>query len=233
MATFNGSRYINEQLNSIITQLDESSEIVISDDSSTDNTVQIIKSFNDKRIQVLPNQKFRNPIFNFENSLKHAQGDYIFLADQDDIWMPERLNKMIPFFENYDLIVSDCRVVDENLEVLTESYFASVEARPGLVRNLICTSPYIGCCMAFKRNVLERALPFPKSIPMHDFWIALIAESMFKVKFISEPLLLYRRHGSNASFTASKSNNPLQKKILYRIQIVTSLVRRLWKIKME
>src|SRR5687768_8023645 len=100
MATFNGSRYINEQLNSIITQLDESSEIVISDDSSTDNTVQIIKSFNDKRIHVLPNQKFRNPIFNFENALKHVQGDYIFLADQDDIWLPDRLNKMLPFFDS-------------------------------------------------------------------------------------------------------------------------------------
>lgn len=226
IATCNGEKYIESQLDSILSQIIESSEVIISDDCSTDKTLQIIDSYKDPRIVVLPNQNFRNPIFNFENALKYSQGDYILLADQDDIWMPGRLDKMIPLFENYDLVVSDCRVVNENLEVLTDSYFASVGARTGFLRNLVRTSPYIGCCMAFKRKVLEKALPFPKNIPMHDFWIAMLSECCFKIKLIYEPLLLYRRHSSSVSFTASMNPNPFHKRILYRINTLLPLMKR-------
>lgn len=227
IATYNGEKYIKKQLDSILPQLIDDSEIIISDDSSSDKTLEIIDSYKDERIIVLPNQKFRNPIFNFENALKHSNGEYIFLADQDDIWMSGRIDKVIPFFENYDLIVCDCRVVSENLEVLIESYFSLVDARPGLFRNLIRTSPYIGCCMAFKKKVLEKAIPFPKNIPMHDFWIAMLCESLFKIKFIYEPLVLYRRHSFNASFTASGSPNYIHQKILYRINTLAPLIKRI------
>jgi glycosyltransferase involved in cell wall biosynthesis len=227
IATYNGEKYIGEQLISILPQLQDDAEIIISDDSSTDDTLQIIDSLNDKRILVMPNQKFRNPIFNFENALKRSHGDFIILADQDDIWMPGRVSNIMPFFDNYDLVVNDCRVVDQDLQILSKSYFALVDAKPGFIRNLFRTSPYIGCCMAFKRKVLEKALPFPKNIPMHDFWIAMLAESLFKVKFCYEPLVLYRRHSSNMSFTASQSKNPVSKRMGYRINTVLPLIKRI------
>jgi glycosyltransferase involved in cell wall biosynthesis len=229
IATYNGAKYIKEQLTSILTQLNDDAEIIISDDSSTDNTIQIIKALQDKRIVVYPNQKFSNAIFNFENALKHCHGDFIFLADQDDVWLPGRVNKILAFVNDYDLIVSDCKVVNENLEILEESYFSTVNARPGLFRNLMRTSPYVGCCMAFKRKVLEKALPFPENIAMHDFWIAMLSEALFKIKFIYEPLLLYRRHASNLSFTASENKNPLHKKILYRINTMIPLIKRIFR----
>jgi glycosyltransferase involved in cell wall biosynthesis len=227
IATYNGEKYIKEQLDSILPQLKQHDEIIISDDSSTDNTLQIINSFQDKRIVLLRNQKFQSPIFNFENALKHSTGEYIFLADQDDVWMPDRLEKSIHLFDESDVIVSDCKVVNENLEVLNDSYFSEVNAKPGLFRNWFRTSPYIGCCMAFKRKVLEMALPFPKNIPMHDFWIAMVSEALFKVKFIYEPLVLYRRHSSNLTVTASENVNPLHKKISYRMNTLLPLIPRL------
>lgn len=230
IATYNGEKYIKAQLDSIFRQLPDDAEVIISDDSSSDNTLQVIASFNDYRIIVLPNQKFRSPIFNFENALRHAEGDYIFLSDQDDIWLPGRLDKMMAFFDEYDMVVSDCKVVNDNLEVISESYFDLVDGKPGFVRNLTRTSAYNGCCMAFKRSILKRALPFPKHIMMHDFWIALIAELFYKVKFIYEPLILYRRHSANLSFTGEKTPNPLYRKISFRIKTLSALVFRLLRL---
>ena len=84
IATYNGEHYINQQLKSILSQLSYNDEIIISDDSSNDKTINIIESFNDKRIKLLKYQKYFNPIYNFENTLKNVSGDYIFLSDQDD-----------------------------------------------------------------------------------------------------------------------------------------------------
>lgn len=227
MATYNGEKYIHEQMESILRQLGENDEVVVSDDSSTDNTIRIIESFGDKRIIILREQRFRSALFNFENALKHSHGKYIFLADQDDFWVHDRVSKILPYFDTYDLIVNDCKIVDDKLQVTGESYFNMVKAGPGLLRNLARTSSYIGCCMCFKREVLEKSLPFPKNIPMHDFWIAMIAEVLFRIKFIPEPLVLYRRHSNNLSFTATGSSNSLLKRASFRINTVIPLVARL------
>ena len=95
IATYNGSKYIKEQIDSILPQLDECDEIIVSDDSSTDNTLSILKSYHDRRIIIFTNQKFNSPIYNFENALKHAKGDIIFLSDQDDIWEFNKVQVMI------------------------------------------------------------------------------------------------------------------------------------------
>lgn len=86
MPTYNGEKFIRIQLESILSQLGNDDEIVISDDSSTDKTVEITKSFNDSRIHLLENNTFHSPIYNLENALKNAKGDFIFLSDQDDEW---------------------------------------------------------------------------------------------------------------------------------------------------
>src|SRR5579871_1607034 len=105
MATYNGERYILKQLQSIISQLSENDEIVISDDSSTDNTINIIKSFNDSRIRLYENNKFGSPIFNLENALKHAKNDFIFLSDQDDLWESNKVKTLVEKLNQYDLVL--------------------------------------------------------------------------------------------------------------------------------
>lgn len=227
MPTFNGEKFIKEQLDSILRQISYDDEVIISDDSSNDRTLEIIRSLDDPRIRLLPDQKFKSPIFNVENAIKKAKGAYIFLADQDDVWLDGRVAKVTSLLKDNDLVLCDCKVVDNSLSVVYESYFKLIGARPGFFRNLLRTSPYIGCCMAFKRKVLDEVLPFPSGIPMHDFWIAMIAELKFKIFFLNEPLLLYRRHSANASVTASKNSNSLKKKITIRITLLRLLLSRL------
>lgn len=225
LATYNGEDFIKEQIDSILPQLTDHDEIVISDDSSTDNTVNIIKSYEDKRIRLYNNQLSKSPVFNFENALKHAKGDYIFLCDQDDIWLPDKLKTIIPYFEKYDLIVSDCQVVDENLNILENSFFLSLKSGKGFWRNFI-KNTYLGCCMAFKKEVLDYALPFPSKIAMHDIWLGLSVELNGRSYFLQKPLMLYRRHNNNASFGGGKSKYSLRHKIKYRLYLLINLLKR-------
>jgi len=210
IATYNGEKYIHAQIASILSQLGKDDEIVISDDSSTDRTVEIIKAFNDTRISLLEHQTFHSHVYNFENSLKHAKGKYIFLADQDDIWLPGKVETMLSLLSSYDLVLSDARVVNEKGETIYDSFFHFNHSKKGLLKNLYKNS-YLGCCMAFNRKILHIALPFPKKINMHDWWIGLIAEIYGSVCFTDK-----RR----------KSNNPFFKKVGFRIAMIRGLLSR-------
>ncbi|HEX5152068.1 MAG TPA: glycosyltransferase family 2 protein [Parafilimonas sp.] len=221
MATYNGGKYIGKQLQSIIEQLDDNSEIIISDDGSTDNTISVIRSFNDKRIKVIYNPA-KGVIKNFENALRNATGDIIFLSDQDDEWMPGKVNLVKKYLEKYDFIVSDCFIVNDEGEILQNSIYSLKKSGAGIIKNLKSNN-YVGCCMAFKKDILAVALPFPQKIPMHDIWLGFIADVLFKPRFITEKLVLYRRHSGNATYTSSKSGFNLYQKIKFRINIVRYL----------
>src|SRR3954471_17623480 len=116
IATYNGADFIIEQLHSILRQLGTTDEVIISDDSSTDDTLELIRSLNDTRISILEKQQFRSPIYNFENAISKARGKYIFLADQDDVWLDGRIDKRLPLLQdNYDLVLNNCKIVDRDL----------------------------------------------------------------------------------------------------------------------
>ena len=225
IASYNGEKYIEEQLLSILCQLDVKDEIIVSDDSSTDNTLDKVKGLHDDRIKLFPRNKFHSPIFNFENALKKANGDIIFLCDQDDIWLPNKVNVMVEQLKKFDLVVSDCKVVDGNLNILQDSFFASLNSGSGFCKNLI-KNTYLGCCMAFRRDILDYVLPFPCHIAMHDIWIGLSVELHGCVSFINQPLMLYRRHGNNVSFGGEKSHFSLWYRIKYRLEMLYYLMRR-------
>ncbi|GAB4047134.1 glycosyltransferase family 2 protein [Spirosoma litoris] len=200
MATYNGELYIERQLKSILQQLGENDEIVISDDGSTDKTLQLINGFADRRIKVFVNKKHRGPIGNFENALLNSGGQYIYLADQDDIWLPDKILTINSLLKNHDLVLTDCEVVDQNGSLLQSSFFKHRGSSPGFWNNLYRNS-YMGCCMAFRREILEYVLPFPSKIHMHDWWIGLLVEAKGRVIFYEKPLIKYVRHGGNASPT--------------------------------
>lgn len=225
MATYNGEKYIKDQLNSIVSQIGISDEIIISDDSSTDETINIIKSFNDSRIKLFENQTFKSPIFNFENTIKKANGDYIFLADQDDIWKEDKVKIMIDKLKDYNLVLSDADIIDEVGNKIEDSFYKLNGSKQGLIKNLIKNS-YLGCSMAFDRTILNKSLPFPKDTPMHDWWIGLVTEMYGKTYFIEDKLISYRRHGNNASPTGEKSNYSFTNKILFRLVLIKNLMWR-------
>lgn len=203
MATFNGARYLSQQLESILSQLSPHDEVVISDDSSTDGTLEIVRAFDDPRIRLFPENTFYSPIFNFEHAIKQSTGGIIILSDQDDIWLPNKIELIRERFAikpaSTYLLLFDAEVIDEKGAPLYDSVFQKFRrVGPGLIGNIIDNS-YIGCCMAFSRELLEFALPFPRRIPMHDMWLGLIAEIFGKTEFIPIQTMQYRKH--NASTT--------------------------------
>jgi hypothetical protein len=125
----------------------------------------------------------------------------------------------------YDLIVSDCIIIDENENIINPSYFKLKGSGPGLLKNIIKNS-YLGCCMAFRRSVLMQALPFPATIPMHDMWLGTLAELKGSTHFCSDKLVYYRRHKANASPASEKSYYGLMDKIRFRYNLISALIMR-------
>ena len=225
IATCNGEKYIVKQLESILNQSTPVHEIIISDDSSTDNTIEIIKNIDDQRIVLLEGNYFHSPALNFQNALRSATGDYIFLADQDDIWHINKVEILLSLLNEYDLVVSDCAIIDENDEIIASSLFEIRNSGPGILKNIIKNS-YHGCCMAFRKSLLEKALPFPASISMHDIWLGILAEVYGSAHFCTDKLVYYRRHSSNASFTGAKSRYSFIQRIIFRYKLILAIVIR-------
>jgi glycosyltransferase involved in cell wall biosynthesis len=222
MGVKNGARFLVPQLDSILSQLTMENELIISDDHSTDNTVEVLDLYCDSRIRLIQNPK-KGLVSNFENSLLSSHGEIIFLADQDDVWMPDKIKRTLPFFQEYDLVVSDCTIVDDKLDSVLDSFFDHNSSGKGVIRNLLRNS-YMGCCMAFKRSMLKKALPFPPGLIMHDQWLGLMAELSGRVLFNPDKLVLHRRHNQNASTTATGSNQNFLQKISNRYSLIKNLI---------
>ena len=224
VATYNGEKFIREQIESILCQLSSDDEIIVSDDGSTDGTIVIINCIGDKRIRIIEGPRKHSPTFNFENALKEAKGDYIFLADQDDVWKTNKVEVCMKWLQKYDCVVSDAEVTDSNLNPLYPSLYAIMQVRQGHIYNTVWKNGYTGCCMAFRRNVLEASLPFPKDIPMHDIWIGNVAAYKYNVKFIPDKLILFRRHKETISCNGKGSKYSMWQQIKFRWNIIKNIV---------
>ena len=219
LAAYNGEKFIEEQLRSILSQLGEGDEVVVSDDNPSGVTKAAVLSMGDPRIKYVegPGQ---GVIKNFEFAISQTSGDIIFLSDQDDVWLPGKVAAVRREIENGALLVMhDAKITDENLSVTEESFIKAHNSKLGFVRNIIRNS-YIGCCMAFSSELKSKILPFPKNLPMHDQWIGLKAERAGKVVLLDEPYLLYRRSGD--SLTGGKTT--LLQKLKWRIAIIEAVL---------
>ncbi len=227
LATYNGEKYIVEQLNSILSQLDINDEIIISDDHSKDNTIQIIRNLNDSRIKIYSNEKEKGYSKNFENAINKASGDILFICDQDDVWLDTKVRTMIDSLSKAPLAMHNALIVDEELNLINNSHFELYKVERGFLKNFLKTR-YIGACMAFKRELLDKALPFPENQKLcaYDYWLTLIAEYYYQVELVHQPLIKYRRHFSNASTGGTKSNNSFIKKINMRAYSFYHLLKR-------
>ena len=223
VATYNGEKFIREQIDSILCQLSSDDEIIVSDDGSTDGTIVIINCIGDKRIRIIEGPRKHSPILNFENALKEAKGDYIFLADQDDVWKTNKVEVCMKWLQKYDCVVSDAEVTDSNLNPLYPSLYAIMQVRQGHIYNTVWKNGYTGCCMAFRRNILEVSLPFPKDIPMHDIWIGNVAAYKYNVKFIPDKLILFRRHKETISCNGKGSKYSIWQQMKFRWSIIKNI----------
>lgn len=223
MATYNGEKYIKEQLDSILSQLSACDEIIISDDGSNDNTINIIKSFNDSRIRLLHHKSVLGSSFikatrNFEHALMHAKGDYIFLSDQDDIWKNNKVKVSLRYLQEYICIKSDIEILNGKDKIVKVKKIKNT-----LLGNII-TLPFRGCCMAFRRELLHWILPIPNGVLVHDAWIGCLACMVGKCKSIDESLLFYRIHSNNVS--VGNVNNSFCFKLQYRTILLYNIIKR-------
>lgn len=227
MATFNGGMFIREQLESILSQLPPDAEIIIADDGSTDDTLLVVDSLNESRIRVLPAERHLGVIYNFERALRASKGEIVFLADQDDVWLPGKVEMCLAALNEADLVMHDAFLLGHS-DAFESAWGRNGKLsdirtyRSGVVANWWKNS-FTGCCMAFRRKVLDKALPFPKNLPMHDQWLGLVAEKNFKVKFIDEPLVEYRQHSSNATHIEKSPAGVLQK-IKWRVDLLKAII---------
>lgn len=203
LASYNGEKYIREQIDSILANLSEEDEIVVSDDGSTDGTLAILKEYQNAGVNLtVVNGPKKGIKQNIGNALSYCKGRYIFMADQDDVWTGDKVEKVLAVLgkNGCRLVNHDAKVMNGDLtEVLMESFFAYRGSKAGFFANFV-KNRYMGCCMAFERELLELALPIPNEIEMHDQWLGMLNDwKKGGSVFLPEQLLYYRRHDENVS----------------------------------
>ncbi|MBV7389844.1 glycosyltransferase [Enterococcus sp. ALS3] len=232
MATYNGIHFIEAQLNSILPQLAETDELIISDDHSTDGTWDYLtkRQQEDTRIQLHLNPQ-KGLTKNFENAISRSQNELIFLSDQDDVWATEKVAVTKEYFAkapDKTVIISDLMIVDNDFNEVISSYQKMRHTKNGFWANLIRSS-YIGAGMAFRKSLTQLILPIPTDVPMHDMWIGLLADSQKGVQFIPEKLVYYRRHDFNVSEIKTTANKKQQ--FIWRWQALKLVRQRIREFK--
>ena len=215
MTTHEGERYIKQQIESILCQSLLPYEIIVCDDLSSDSTVNILKSLKKESpvIHLYTNQKQIGVKKNFSKSIRLAKGDYVALSDQDDFWLPFKLElcykKMLELSLKYNpetpiLIFSDLSITDKNLKVIKKSMLNFNGANPNLTKfeDLMLGNIVTGCTIFMNQALVKKVGDIPQDCHMHDFWIALVASVYGIIGFVNEPTILYRQHDSNTLGTS-------------------------------
>ena len=201
IATFNGEKYLKEQLDSLYLQTLLPYEIVVVDDYSTDKTAEILEEYRIKKdLKYFINKQNIGVIKNFEKAISLCKGDYIALSDQDDIWFPEKLeksyNKLKSIENNYPAMISS-RAIYVNSECKIFRKFESIVDSFEYYETIWGNGNSQGCTFMLNRKLIEYILPFPDGITIHDSYIALVAAMVGYKYNMADPLMYYRHHDGN------------------------------------
>ena len=208
LSTYNGEKYLKEQLDSLFSQSYKDFEIIARDDGSSDETINILKSYN---IKILDTDKNLGAKLSFSTLLNYAvkntDAEYFMFCDQDDIWKSDKIEKTINMMKELEktnsnlplLVHTDLEVVDEKLNVLNKSFWKYEKRDPSLnsINRLIMQSTVTGCTMMINRKLAELSLPVSENSIMHDWWISMVASSFGKIAYLEESTISYRQHSSN------------------------------------
>lgn len=225
MATYNGAKYIQRQLDSILPYLEDNDELIITDDGSKDGTLDIILSYLPQYPQIrLVDGPRMGVVRNFENGLYHASKDVILFADQDDIWLPEKLPFVRKFFKENNgtqMLLHDMYLAS-NDEIQNSTYtkrsFVERPRKHGVFNNVFYNG-YYGCCMCFTQEFKNSFLPIGEKVNAYDQWIGLLAEYDKTSVFVDSPMIIHRCHDNNVG-----KNLKMKDKILFRFQLLYSFV---------
>lgn len=213
MATYNGEKYVGEQIESILASNYQDMELYIYDDGSKDNTVELLKSYETQypgMVHVVQNETNLGHAMNFIHALSRTTTDYIMFCDQDDVWKKHKVATTLKRMRHMEAqlgkdtplaVFTDATVVDGNLNVLNQSFFCSGHLNPCRtdLPHLLMENKLMGCTVmvnAALRKVLQ-SKPLPQHARYHDWWLALIAAAFGRIGYVRESTMLYRQHGSN------------------------------------
>ena len=212
LATYNGERFLQDLLNSLVDQNCEDWGVIAADDNSTDATSSILRPgiFSTiGRFSAVESTERLGVIRNFEQLLARSSAQYFMLCDQDDVWLPDKISRMLSHIKELEqkhgkttpiLVQSDLVLVDRNLDRLSESYWEYNRINPWRARlpgSLLYQNLVVGCATIGNAALRRLSLPFPPEVMMHDWWLGLIAAHAGKLEFMRSPTVLYRQHQGN------------------------------------
>jgi glycosyltransferase involved in cell wall biosynthesis len=229
LATYNGDKYLAKQLDSLLKQTFLNWRLLIRDDGSTDQTVQIIshyvERYLDKIVHIIDDNKNLDVTRNFERLMEYSTAPYIMFCDQDDIWLPDKIETSLRKLQTMEhqygldtplLVYTDLAVCDEADQQIAHSFWnyqggdhtLPLDYAKALVQNNATGNTFI-----FNRALCNYALPFSPNAVMHDWWVALIALYLGKVDYLADQTILYRQHTANVSGSKGKNILPILRKL--------------------
>ncbi len=233
MAVYNGEKYIRQQTDSILERMGKDDELVFSYDRSTDSTRSILEEYvaRDSRVRIVENDRpgVQN---NFNNAVMACRGNYIFLSDQDDIWIGDKIDVVVGAFEKTgaDVVVHDGWMADGELKPLTRTIFERFGTYNSPLRNIVKCN-YWGCCMAFRSSLRKIVCPFPSEGKLgHDLWIGVLGGMYGKIERVDECLMMHRLHDNNVS---TEKRRALPVILRHRMILIKNLCRRKRELKKQ
>ena len=231
MATYNGEKYLREQIDSILNQTYSNFRLLISDDCSKDGTQKILKEYEEKdsRIIIFCQDKNLGYVKNFEFLLTKVENEIYMLSDQDDFWLPDKIektyNKMIN--SNADLVFTDLEVVNEKLETMFPSFNDYMKLTRKIKKYIddyrlqYLYNCVTGCTLMSKKKFLNSCLPLPtiSKYAIHDTWIACVVANKGKIAYLDEKTIKYRQHGENQVGT-DKISHKFKKLIISQLKML-------------
>lgn len=211
LATYNGASYLEEQLDSVLANTFTDWTMEICDDGSNDRTLAIIEEYQEQypgKFFLHRNEQNLGVTTNFLEGAKRAAGEYIMFCDQDDVWLPDKIEKTLKKLKEREaaigkktpiVVFTDAKLVDGVLRTISDSFFGynGLDTSKTDLAHLLIENKVIGCTTMFNRAVADKIIRFPTMARYHDWWIALIGATFGEVFYLEEPTMLYRQHGNN------------------------------------
>lgn len=244
MATYNGEKYLKQQIDSILAQSSKEWELLIRDDGSHDNTVSIIKNYTgkypDKIRMISDDARHLGSSMNFGRLLEYSNAEYIMFSDQDDVWLPNKIQLTLEAMKEAEqvyldkplLVHTDLKVVDANLNIIADSIWIYQKLFPEIGDNLntiMARNVVAGCAMMINSKAKAVSTPIPKEAAMYDWWIAINVAKYGKIVPVSIASILYRQHSDNVIGVQQMSIFRLLKKLCNSKQLISAQYRMIKK----
>jgi glycosyltransferase involved in cell wall biosynthesis len=231
MATYNGEKYLKDQIDSILNQTYTDWKLYIRDDGSNDNTLNIIneyiEKYRSKIILIKDDKSGLGAKLNFGELLKYSTSEYCMFSDQDDIWLEDKIKltleemKRVEANNNLPILVhTDLKVVDNNINIISDSFFKyqNISPKHNKLNNLLVLNTVTGCTIMMNKQLVELCREVPKECILHDWWIALVASGLGIVSTLYKPTILYRQHGDNCAGAIEYKNGISIKNVMHKVK---------------